>query len=142
MRHGKAAVHCLMAALVLTACHRAPSSTATQVAGSAPTPRLYDVITREELAEESQLGTTAYLAVQRLRPSYLIDKTAGAATSIHPIAVSINGGQLTPLNSLISIPTQSIAEIRYLDIGNAAQRFHNRAAGPVILVTLTSPPSP
>jgi hypothetical protein len=43
---------------------------------------------------------------------------------------------------LISIPTQTIAEIRYLDIGNAAQRFHNRARGPVILVTLTAQPSP
>ena len=111
-------------------------------AGAQRAPHVYDVITRDELAEESQLGTTAYLAIQRLRPAYLIDKTAGAAATIHPIAVSVNGGQLSSMNTLISIPTQTIAEIRYLDIGNAAQRFHNRASGPVILVTLTAPPSP
>ena len=142
MRHGKAAVHCLVAALVLTACHRAPSSTATPLADLASKPRSYDVITREELAEESQLGTTAYLAVQRLRPSYLIDKTAGAASTIHPISVSVNGGQLRSINALISIPAQTIFEIRYLDIGNAAQRFNNRASGPVIVVTLTAAPTP
>ncbi|MDQ2666871.1 MAG: hypothetical protein M3Z05_12765 [Gemmatimonadota bacterium] len=121
-------------------CHRAPSVDYPATAdGRAP--RIYDVITREELADRSQLGTTAYLAIQRLRPSYLIDKTAGAAATIHPVSVSVNGGQLTPLNTLISIPTQTIAEIRYLDMGYAAQRFHNRATGPVILVTLTAAPA-
>ena len=121
------------------ACHNRPA-TAGQDAGTSP--RVYEVITRDELAEESQLGTTAYLAIQRLRPAYLIDKTAGAAQTIHPISVSVNGGQLTSLNTLISIPAQTIAEIRYLDIGNAAQRFHNRATGPVILITLTAAPNP
>ena len=42
--------------------------------------------------------------------------------------------------ALAGTPTQAIAEIRYLDIGNAAQRFHNRATGPVILVTLRVEP--
>jgi hypothetical protein len=125
-----------------TACHHDPPVGASMNAESQKTPHVYDVITRGELAEESQLGTTAYLAIQRLRPAYLIDKTAGAAATIHPISVSVNGGQLSSLNSLISIPTQTVAEIRYLDIGNAAQRFHNRATGPVILVTLTSQPNP
>lgn len=125
-----------------TACHHAPSGNASTNADPQSAPRVYDLITRVELAEESQLGTTAYLAIQRLRPAYLIDKTAGAAATIHPILVSVNGGQLTSSNALKSIPTQAIAEIRYLDIGNAAQRFHNRATGPVILVTLTTEPSP
>ena len=124
-------------------CHSAPAAgTELSPAELARSSRTYNVITREEMVESSLLGTTAYLAVQRLRPSYLIDKTAGAAASIHPLSVSVNGGQLTPVNALISIPVQSIAEIRYLDIGDAAQRFRNRAAGPVILVTLTSQPSP
>lgn len=107
---------------------------------AAKTSRTYDLITRDELAEASLLGTTAWLAIQRLRPSYLIDKTAGAARTIHPLSVSVNGGELTGLNTLVTIPTQTIAEIRYLDLGNAAQRFHNRAAGPVILVMLTAEP--
>ena len=127
---------------LLAGCHRAPAAPAPATADAQGTPHIYDIITRDELAEESQLGTTAYLAIQRLRPAYLIDKTAGAARTIHPISVSVNGGQLTPVNALVSIPTQTIAEIRYLDIGNAAQRFNNRATGPVILVTLTSAPNP
>jgi hypothetical protein len=123
------------------ACHHAPA-TDTPTTDAQRTSRVYDTVTRDELAEESQLGTTAYLAIQRLRPAYLIDKTAGAAATIHPISVSVNGGQLSPINVLMSIPTQTIAEIRYLDTGNAAQRFHNRATGPVILVTLTTQPTP
>ena len=133
---------CLIAVVALAACHNAPVSEAPMTADAQRTPHVYDVITRDELAEESQLGTTAYLAIQRLRPAYLIDKTAGAAATLHPISVSVNGGQLSSMKTLISLPTQTIAEIRYLDIGNAAQRFHNRASGPVILVTLTAPPSP
>ena len=132
----------LLVAAMLGACHHTPPATTSTSADAQRTPHVYDVITRDELAEESQLGTTAYLAIQRLRPAYLIDKTAGAATTIHPISVSVNGGQLTSMNTLISLPTQTIAEIRYLDIGNAAQRFHNRATGPVILVTLTAQPAP
>ena len=131
----------IAAAVVIGACHHAPSAIPSS-ADAQRTPHVYDVITRDELAEESQLGTTAYLAIQRLRPAYLIDKTAGAATTIHPISVSVSGGQLTTMNTLISLPTQTIAEIRYLDTGNAAARFHNRATGPVILVTLTAQPTP
>ena len=130
----------LLLAALLGGCQHAPP--ASLPADAQRTPHVYDVITRDELAEESQLGTTAYLAIQRLRPAYLIDKTAGAARTIHPISVSVNGGQLSEVNTLVSIPTQAIAEVRYLDTGNAAARFHNRATGPVILVTLTTPPSP
>jgi hypothetical protein len=132
----------LIAAALVGGCHHASEEPASAAADAQRTPHVYDVITRDELAEESQLGTTAFLAIQRLRPAYLIDKTAGAARTIHPISVSVDGGQLTPVNTLSSIPTQTISEIRYLDIGNAAQRFHNRATGPVILVTLTTQPTP
>ena len=130
----------LGAAMLSAACH---SPSASRPDGSAPeSPRSYNLITRDEMADASLLGSTAFLAIQRLRPAYLIDKTAGAAASIHPLSVSVNGGQLSPVNSLLSIPVQVIAEIRYLDIGDAAQRFHNRATGPVILVTLSAQPSP
>jgi hypothetical protein len=138
-----AAVFVLAIAAFGGACHSQPDPGAMLTAAdSARASRTYNLITRTELAEESLLGTTAYLAVQRLRPAYLIDKTAGAASTLHPISVSVNGGQLTDVNTLNSIPTQTIAEIRYLDTGNAAQRFHNRSTGPVILVTLTAPPNP
>ena len=132
----------LVLAVLATACRTKPGTDVAAAATSATTSRSYDFITRDELVDASLMGTTAYLAIQRLRPSYLIDKTAGAARTLHPLSVSVNGGQLSALNTLNSLPTQTIAEIRYLDIGNAAQMFHNRASGPVILVTLTSQPSP
>ena len=139
IRRCVAAAYLLISALSV-ACRSTPvAGAAMSPADSLKAARIYNLITRDELADASLLGTTAYLAVQRLRPSYLIDKTAGAAASIHPLSVSVNGGQLTAVNALFSIPVQTIAEIRYLDIGDAAQRFRNRATGPVILVTLTTP---
>ena len=86
----------------LAACRSNPAAGAS-TSGTAAA-HTYDVITRDELAEASLLGTTAWLAIQRLRPSYLIDKTAGAARPIHPLSVSVNGGELTSLNALITIP--------------------------------------
>jgi len=132
----------LVLAFLSAACRSKPATDVMTGADSSKASRSYDLITRDELADASLLGTTAWLAIQRLRPSYLIDKTAGAARTIHPLSVSVNGGQLSGLNTLLSIPAQTIAEIRYLDIGNAAQQFHNRATGPVILVTLTVQQSP
>ena len=96
----------------------------------------YNVITAQQISDASLLGSNAYLAVQRLRPSYLIDKTAGARRSSQPIMVSVNGGQLSELRALESIPASTVAEIRYLTVGEATQRFNNRNSGPVILVTL------
>lgn len=131
---------CMVLCCLAGACRAKPAMSVTTAADSEKASRTYDVITRDELAEASLLGTTAWLAIQRLRPSYLIDKTAGAARTIHPLSVSVNDGQLTSLNTLSTIPTQTITEIRYLDLGNASQRFHNRATGPVIVVTLTVEP--
>ena len=85
------------------------------------------------------LGLTALTAVQHLRPSYLIDKTAGRLASGAPYQVSINDGQLTDASALARLPVTNIAEIRYLTTGEAAQHFRNRANGPVILVVLMSP---
>ena len=135
-----ATMACLLVSCLVISCRSKPASTIMGGADSGKASRTYNLITRDELAEASLLGTTAYLAIQRLRPAYLIDKTAGAARTIHPLSVSVNGGELTRLDALITIPTQTIAEIRYLDAGNAAQRFHNRATGPVIVVTLTAEP--
>ena len=142
MTRRRGLVVCLTLAGLVGACRPTPATGIRTGADSAKVSPNYDLITSDELAEASLLGTTAWLAIQRLRPGYLIDKTAGAARSIHPISVSVNGGQLTSLDRLSTIPTQSVAEIRYLDLGNAAQRFHNRATGPVILVTLTAPSRP
>ena len=109
----------LMVTCLSAGCRSRPATDVMTGGDATKTSRTYDLITRDDLVEASLLGTTAWLAIQRLRPSYLIDKTASAARTIHPLSVSVNGGDLTGLNSLITIPTQIIAEIRYLDMGNA-----------------------
>jgi hypothetical protein len=114
-----------------------PSPAAGDSAASAPT---YNRITAQQLADANLLGVTADIAVQRLRPGYLIDKNAGASqrATPQPIQVSVNGGQLAGLRALSSIPASTIAEIRYFTAGEASQRFRTRTNAPVILVTLMS----
>jgi hypothetical protein len=116
----------------------APAVTPPVLADSSSLPATYNVITAQQLADANLLGSTAFIAVQRLRPAYLIDKTAGPRRSTQPTMVSVNGGQLSGLGALNAIPSSTIAEIRYFTVGEAAQRFRNRNSGPVILVTLMS----
>jgi hypothetical protein len=92
-------------------------------------------ITVDEIVNAGLLGSTAHDVVQRLRPSYLIDRTA-IRRSTQPISVSVNGGQLSTTNALISIPAHTVQEIRYFTTGEAAARFGSRSEGPVILVML------
>lgn len=94
------------------------------------------VITNEELNQYGLLGGTAYEAVLRLRPGFLIDRTAGRRASSQLIQVSVNGGQFSGISGLNTIPASTVAEIRYLTVGEASQRFGPRASGPVILVVL------
>ena len=94
------------------------------------------VLTNEEMTQAGVLGLSVFEAVQRLRPGFLIDRTAGRRASTRPIQVSVNGGQMGAISALNVIPASTVAEIRYLTFGEASQRFGSRAIGPVILVTL------
>lgn len=94
------------------------------------------VLTNEEMTNAGVLGVSAYEAVQRLRPSYLIDRIAGRRTSSQPIQVSVNGGQMSAVSALNVIPASTVSEIRYFTFGEASHRFGSRASGPVILVLL------
>ncbi len=129
-----------LVATLCAACRSQPSTGGTPTptdAGSAA-PATYNIITSAQIADANLLGNVAYVVVQRLRPAYLIDKTAGPRRSTQPIMMSVNGGQPSGLNELNAIPASTIAEIRYLTVGEASQRFGNRSSGPVILVTLMS----
>ncbi len=68
----------VMAYLMLTclsaACRSRPATDVMSGGDAATASRTYDLIRRDELAEASLLGTTTWLAIQRLRPSCLIDK--------------------------------------------------------------------
>jgi hypothetical protein len=130
----------LLAGMVCAACRTKPAEGTSPAAAdtSATRPATYGIITAQQLADANLLGSTADIAVQRLRPAYLIDKTAGAGRRTQPIQVSVNGGQLSGLSALNAIPASTIAEIRYFTPGEASQRFRQRTNGPVILVTLMS----
>jgi hypothetical protein len=111
-----------------------PSELGDRPVGTAP-------ITAEEIVSSGLLGSTAYDVVQRLRPTFLIDRTAIRRSS-QPISVSINGGQPTATGVLNTTPASTVQEIRYLTAGQAAVRYGQRAAGPVILVTLRTQQQP
>lgn len=134
---GRRAARVLLVGTLCASCRsHAPAGATPAVADSAAA--TYNIITAQQIADANLLGNIAYVVVQRLRPAYLIDKTAGPRRTTQPIMVSVNGGQLSGLNTLNSIPASTVAEIRYLTLGEATQRFSNRNSGPVILVTLMS----
>jgi hypothetical protein len=96
------------------------------------------VLTAEELRSSGSLGVTAYEAVRRLRPGFLIDRTAGARRTTQPIQVSVNRGQFSPISILNTIPASAVTEIRYLSLGEATQRYGAMVTGPVIVVSLST----
>jgi hypothetical protein len=129
----------LLCATLCASCRSRRSGAAIPVgADSTAAPAKYNIITAQQIIDANLLGNIAYVVVQRLRPAYLIDKTAGPRRSTQPIMVSVNGGELSGLSALNAIPASTIAEIRYLTVGEASQRFASRNSGPVILVTLMS----
>jgi hypothetical protein len=75
--------------------------------------------------------------VRRLRPRFLMTRGGASvknstAGSVH---VSIDGGPLLTVDNLSRLRPSQIAEIRYLNASDAAQRFGtNAASGSVILV--------
>jgi hypothetical protein len=92
-------------------------------------------ITVDEITSAGLLGSTAFDVVQRLRPTFLIDRTAIRRSS-QPIQVSINGGEITGTSVLNSTPASTVQEIRYLTYGQASARFGAKVNGPIILVML------
>ena len=106
--------------------------------GSAPaTTRRTDVITAEELADPSVSAGDALEAVRRLRPSFLVTRGVSSIrnTSAGSVHISIDGAPLLTVDNLARLRPAQIAEIRYLNSSDAAQRFGNSAGtGGVILV--------
>lgn len=142
MIHRPVARALLLACTFSAACRTRPVENAAPSAAdsSATRPATYNRITNQEIADANLLGVTADIAVQRLRPAYLIDWNAGASrrAASQPIQASVIGGQLSGLSALATIPASTIAEIHYFTAGEASQRFRTRSFGPVILVTLMS----
>ena len=128
---------CATALLVAALACAGGSSSASDTNVPTTTNRNADFITAEELADPSVSSGTALEAVQRLRPRFLMTRGAvsGRNTSAGSVHVSVDGGPLLTVDNLSRLRPAQIAEIRYLNSSDAAQRFGTSAAsGGVILV--------
>jgi hypothetical protein len=126
---------CLVAVATVAAlsgCAQSPRSTLGP-ASSAGTSSTSSTITSAELAQRSTPSSTALQAIQTLRPGFLtfrgnIEFGRGGNTQ-----VSVDGGQLSAIDILATIPVSSIASIRYYSASDAMQKFGASSANaPVI----------
>ena len=99
--------------------------------------RRTDVITANELADPSVAAGDVLEAVRRLRPSFLMSRGASSMknTTAGSVHVSIDGAPLLTVDNLSRLRPAQVAEIRFLNATDAAQRYGTSAgSGAVILV--------
>ena len=122
------------------------TATATQQAAE-PANRNRDLITRDELTKPSVVNMTVLDAVRSLRPHFLTVRGTntvparnaagqqvvdGESGKVH---ASIDGNKLVPIEELQGLRAGNVAEVRFLSIAAAMQKFGGTARnGPVILV--------
>ena len=123
--------------LLASACSSNPSPDADASTAASAQTKNGDVITADELADPSVSAGDAYDAVKRLRPRFLMTRGTlsarnSTAGSVH---ISVDGGPLLTVENLRNLRPSQIAEMRYLNSSDAAQRFGtNAASGAVIIV--------
>lgn len=99
-------------------------------------PRRANALTAEEITAEHANTGTAYDAIARLRPNWLVARGVAASGSEYAV-VFVEGSQLGDLNSLRTIAAYHVAEARYYDITQAGARFGLRGGtGGVIEVRM------
>ncbi|NNC29628.1 hypothetical protein HKM21_10125 [Longimicrobium terrae] len=123
----KSALVALTAALALGACAPAPGAST----GAAPSAARSSDPNRLTLAEiESAPGmSTAYDAVQRLRPAWL--RVTGARASDGQIAVFQNGTRMGTVEALRQISLEVVGSMRYLDSVDANNQLQVSGMGPI-----------
>lgn len=105
------------AAFVLAALTILVGLPACSGASSTSTPRANrDLITHEEIADLTV--TTAYEAVERLRPHFLRPARGGGTPNVY-----INGSRSGGISILRSIRADNVQNIRYLDSVDANLRY-------------------
>lgn len=120
----------VLALLPVTACASAGAGGGT--AGSR------NIITAEEIAEISV--TTAYEAIQRLRPTFLRARGVNSFANPDPgfPIVYVNGIRTGELEVLHQIQAQTVLDIEYLSASEATQRFGTGNSGGAIVVRTRS----
>ena len=127
----------LCTSMLLAAVWACAGSPSTANDGNGPaTARNADVITAEELADPSVANGDALEAVKRLRPRFLMTRGASSVknTTAGNVHVSVDNGPLLTVENLSCLRSNQIAEIRYLNASDAAQRFGSNAAGGGVIV--------
>jgi hypothetical protein len=107
---------CLVAVAVILACAPASPSANTGI------PRRGNVLTAEEIADAHADNASAYDAVARLRPNWLVAHGVAAQGSEYA-AVFFDGQKYGDLSSLRNIPAAHVGDIRYYDVTQAGGTF-------------------
>jgi len=103
--------------------------------------RRSDVITAEEIEGAKGKGSTAYDAVQTLRPRWLKSREAFLAGGPFDLVkaegahVYLNDVDVGDVDYLKTIPAERVEELRWLSANQAGSRF-GPTNGPAIVVTL------
>ena len=85
-------------------------------------PRRGNVLTADEIAEAHADNASAYDAVARLRPNWLVAHGVAAQGSEYA-AVFFDGQRYGELASLRNIPASHVGDIRYYDVTQAGATF-------------------
>jgi hypothetical protein len=138
---------CLVALLALSAAcasRSKPTAAAVSQAAGAELSRNPDVISQDELLDPAIVSLDLGTAIRRLRPSFFrasgpqsfSNATAGQVQYSHDF------GPLQPVSQLRSMNSMSIAEIRYLNVNEAQNRFGINANGGPVIVLLSNKQQP
>jgi hypothetical protein len=128
-----------MAFAAIIAC--AAASGAAGTSRTSGVPRRGNLLTAEQIAAAHADVTTAYDAIARLRPNWLV---AHGSSSLSPgtefASVFVDGQQYGGLSSLRNIQAYQVADFHYYDVTEAGATFGLRGgAGGVIDVRMKSP---
>ena len=126
----------LVAVAAIIGC--APAGGTSGTSGASAAPRRADYLTAEEIVGANADVATAYEALSRLRPNWLVSH---GTTSFNPgngfAVVYVDGQRYGDVNSLRNIQASEIADIHYYDVTQAGARFGIRGGSSgVIEVTM------
>ena len=118
---------------IVTAALISTAACASNTPRSAPSNR--NLITADEIAKSN--ASTAYDAIERLRPAFLRTRGAQSLQNPTPVAplVYLDGMRYGGVAALAQIPAMGIISIQYLSALDASQRFGLGNEGGAILVS-------
>ncbi len=99
--------------------------------------RTSDVISSAEMRDAGPGVTNAFQAIARLRPSFLyrVREMSAVQPNVSLLEVYLNDAKLGGLETLQTIPIESIKTIQYLSSSEATMRWGTNHTGGVILLS-------